>query len=166
MTASLAAASRLLGPGREWTRFGLRRRMAAPGLEMRHYVFPPGHRVPRHTHQQPSLVLMFSGAFRGSFAEEEFQGARGEIVAVPPGRAHSEMIGPRGAESLIIQWTGELDREMPERLFERHATHTGTAAHRWVRRVRLELARFDSVSPLVLEASALGLLAHRSAIHV
>ena len=119
--------------------------------------FPPGQRLPRHTHDRATFGVMLQGSFELTLVGRSFSCQPASVFLEPAGEAHSNRMGQGGAHVLVIQPdasrhdvfgpVGELlDRPW-------HMSHAGIAASAWT--IARELTGGDNLASLAIEAAAL-----------
>ncbi|HEX8245963.1 MAG TPA: hypothetical protein VF541_20785, partial [Longimicrobium sp.] len=107
-------------------------RLEAGGFVFTEARYAPGHRVPRHEHERPSLTLVLAGGFTESFDARAYDCGRDALLAKPPDAAHRNRYGPAGAHCLIVEVLPARWQALPpgaQRSLDRVAlSHRGAAA--------------------------------------
>ncbi len=108
----------------------------------------PEHEVEVHTHADAHFVLVLSGKYVSSARGMPAVSVRPALVYNPPGTTHRDCF--RGLDgrffTLSIPAGALAGRALPGQ-----ALKAGAIAEHRMRRVRAELARWDDVSPLVVD---------------
>jgi AraC family transcriptional regulator len=115
---------------------------------------PTRLRLPPHYHRQATLNVVLDGEYSetiGRGAARTFGPAT--MIAKPAGTVHSNEVGPASVECLVIEVPDQSPRgfDEPPRRSAMIAKSGG--------RLRAELARRDDITPMVVEALVLELLA-------
>jgi AraC family transcriptional regulator len=124
--------------------------------------FPPGLRIPTHTHEPACVTVVLEGEFSERLTNRDCACTRGSILAKPPLEPHDDLFGRSGSRQLII----EVERSTLEEDFsDGHpwdAIVTGRAheAEALARGLSREMLLSDSASRLAIEGLTLELLAH------
>jgi len=137
------------------------RSLEAGGVLVTHAVFPPGERLCPHVHERSCVATVLQGSFDSGMRGRSHWSRRGMVLTEPAGERHDNTFGTAGARILIVQPDArrvELLRPFAGLL---DGIHHFTDGHIDVlaRRLSLELARPDAVTPLAVEALGLELLA-------
>jgi AraC family transcriptional regulator len=136
------------------------RSMALDGFDVVEAWFPPGVRLPRHTHDRACVATMLEGSFDLAIAGRVFPCPPAAVATEPAGERHANRIGDAGAHVVVIQpdpcRTDLLRPFAPllERASQRH--HAGIAAA--AARLARELDHPDDLASLAAEAAVLEIL--------
>ena len=126
--------------------------------ETRHQPFMS---LPRHANDRATLVAVLRGDYTETVGGRAHRHPPGTLIVRPPSEIHSNTIGRQGAGCLLIELTAdrfESFRAHTTLFDEARAIEPGPA---WAPALRAtqEMASPDAVTPLVLEAHALEILA-------
>lgn len=128
--------------------------------------FPPGASLDAHVHDRTTFATMVEGAFDLVFTSPAMRRpvrpcTPGTVFTEPAGERHGNRVSEKGARVLVIQPdpdAEELLRPCSELLESvQHFRHAELAA--MARRLVREMDRHDDLAPLVLEGTALEMLA-------
>jgi AraC family transcriptional regulator len=117
--------------------------------------------LPRHYHENGALMFSTRGAFLETVARRTLECAAFDVIARPPGEAHSNRYED-GASCVIVNVTPAMIESFGTRLFEAPATLPRDVAIPIARRVGQEMADADRASPLVVEGLLLELIGEAS----
>lgn len=137
------------------------RSLDADGIRVTEAWFPPAAVLPPHVHDRPILCAMLDGSFDISFTGRRFGCTGGTMHIEPLGERHANYVGTVGAHVVVIQ--PDPDREAVVRPLRgaldvvAARREPGIAAR--ARRIAVELAAPDDVTPLAVAAFALEMLA-------
>lgn len=73
------------------------------GFRLTMASFPANARLPFHAHEHTVLSLILSGGFALSFERATHQCAAGTLFVEPAGERHADLLGPEGAQVLVIE---------------------------------------------------------------
>jgi len=134
------------------------------GFVIMETALEPSVRVPAHTHENATIVLMLAGDYRESFRGTSQAHGPLTVIAKPAGEKHANDVGPNGARCLVIELTNEKIREMDDVARPCAAPHiqVNSPASRTGLRIVRELRQPDALTPLALEGAALQLLVELS----
>ncbi|HVT46056.1 MAG TPA: AraC family transcriptional regulator [Thermoanaerobaculia bacterium] len=130
-------------------------RREAAGITVSRLDHRCGRRLPLHVHEQPYFSMVLQGGYREESGRRSIEYDPLTIVYHPPGTAHLDEIGPRGARFLLIEAEEQFVRleGVSEKLRSGHPTALPKRAG-WL---ALQLLRGDD--PFAQESIALALLA-------
>lgn len=123
--------------------------------------FPPGLRLPPHTHDRASFAVMIEGSFDVRIAGRTHECPSGFVITEPVAERHGNRVYRAGARVVVAQPQpdredlGEACGHLLDRV--RHFRHPGIAA--LASRLARELEAPDAVTPLAVEAGVLEMLA-------
>jgi AraC family transcriptional regulator len=136
------------------------RSMALDDFEVVEAWFPPGERLPRHTHDRACVAVMLEGSFDLSIAGRVLPCPPSAVATEPAGERHANRIGWSGAHVVVIQPDpGRTDLLRPFASALEHASHrfhAGITAR--ATRLSRELDRPDDLASLAAEAAVLEIL--------
>ena len=138
---------------------GPTRRAEVLGFEVAEYRFGTGHRLKRHEHAAPSLVLMFDGAFRGVARGVEYALGGGDWILAPAARDHAGTVGPNGSRAILVTPDEPRSAVMATLAPSGVDPLRGADAGRCARRIDRLLGSRDTSAELSLEAAILELYA-------
>jgi len=78
-------------------------RLAGP-FRVREALYPPGARMPPHSHDHPSVTMVLAGGLRESVGRDEDEATPLSVVVKPAMVRHADTFGPRGARTVQISW--------------------------------------------------------------
>jgi len=90
------------------------------GFLVREFVQPPGLSILPHAHQEPTLVVVVSGAVVDSFGMHELPLAPGELLVRPAGEEHAHEYGGEGAHVVAFSFSETRFLEQPVLQHVRH----------------------------------------------
>jgi len=128
------------------------RRGLIEGFTVSDVRFPPGARVPRHSHARPIFNFVLAGGYTEYWERRSFECRPRALLFHPVGIVHSERFSGAGARCLVVEfdpdWLLRLgDRAEP---IDNAVMQAGSLA--WIAgRLHGELYAGDDLSPLVLE---------------
>lgn len=138
----------------------LRQEVTAPAVHLSETWYPPGMRVPCHSHELPYFLLSVSGGFVETFTKKSYECKPMSVVFHPQGICHFGKISPEGCLSFNVQ----VRRSILERLHG-YASQPETVADQsggelsWLAlRVFREYRQADDCSPLAIEGLVLEML--------
>lgn len=131
---------------------------SAPGLSLAELRYPPGLRLPRHSHDGGVLCVAVRGGFGEDVRRTRFEAEQGALTWLPPGEPHRNQVGSAGLLGLRVEvgpgWLGakRAAAEHPPRIARGGAVAGfATALVREVRRGEDALAAaIESLVVLVL----------------
>lgn len=109
----------------------------------------PEHEVETHTHADAHFVLVLAGRYISSAHGMPPVSARPVLVYNPPGTTHRDCF--RGLDGRFFTLSIPADA-LAGRVLPARAVRGGVLAEHRIRRLRDELARWDDVSPLAVDA--------------
>src|SRR5262245_38236401 len=125
---------------------------------------PPGHRLPKHSHERAHFLTILDGSYAEDFGAETLEYEPLSTVFLPADETHSDQVHGGGARSFVIefepQWlTGWLGQAIP--LDKRICFRDGSLP--WLAlRLYQEFRAMDEQSPLAIEGLALEMVAEDS----
>lgn len=138
----------------------MRQEVTSPAVHLSETWYPPGMRVPCHSHELPYFLLLISGGFVETFTKNSYECKPMSVVFHPEGTCHFGRISPEGCLSFNVQ----VRRSTLERLHdyagrpETIADQTGGELSWLAMRVYREYRRADACSALAIEGLALEML--------
>ncbi len=146
---------------------GTTRRIA--GLVLAEAVYPGGHRLPEHAHEQPFFTLVLAGSFSEHADGVPRRCRPSSLLFYPEDEPHSEAFGPEGGRSLNIElgsgWLQRMEAfriPRPERSLEIVRRRSNWLATRLFRAWR----EGGSASELAIEEAVLSMLADLAEVGV
>lgn len=137
------------------------RRADTDGFLVTWVRFPPGARLPLHTHERATVAVILNGSFDGLMRGASRPCPASTVLTEPPGELHGNQFERAGADVLTVQpdpARAELLEPFAGVLSEvNHMRDLGVASV--ARRAAGELRTPDSVTPLAVEGLVLELLA-------
>jgi AraC family transcriptional regulator len=134
------------------------------GFLLTDYAYPPGFRIPRHSHERAYFSLVLEGAYTETYGRRTRECRASTVVFHPASEAHAEQIhGARGrtfSVELAPRWV-ERVREYPT-VVDTPAAFEGGELLWLASRLYREFLLEDAVSPLAVEGLALEILAEAS----
>ncbi|HYN07225.1 MAG TPA: AraC family transcriptional regulator [Vicinamibacterales bacterium] len=133
----------------------------AGGLLVTHAIFPVGSRLCPHVHERTCVATTLSGSFDSGMRGRSHWSTPGMVLTEPAGERHSNAFGTAGAQVLVVQPDGRrLELLRPFTGFLDSINHFADGHIMLLaRRLSIEIARPDDVTPLAIEALGLELLA-------
>jgi len=131
------------------------------GFYLKESAFPPGFRIPKHSHASPSFYLSIRGTSTEIFGKRRWECKPLSLVFTPPGEIHSEQYHDSGGHCFILEiGPNQMERfhEHSVRLDNANNYHVGLSAWLTMRLYR-EYRQMDEVSPLIIEGLALEIIA-------
>jgi AraC family transcriptional regulator len=137
------------------------RRADVDGFLVTWVRFPPGARLPLHTHERATVAVILNGSFDGLMRQASRPCPASTVLTEPPGELHGNQFERAGADVLTVQpdpARAELLEPFAGVLGEvNHMRDLGVASV--ARRAAAELRMPDSITPLAVEGLVLELLA-------
>jgi len=142
----------------DFSRFHVREGSVA-GFYLTETQHPAGYRIPRHSHQVPSLYLLLAGSLMEQFGRENAERHTAEVIFTPADRPHSNVFLGRGGRCLIV----ELNTSWNSRMAHGDGLPTELKSFRgqpaWLaNRLHNEFCSSDLISPLVIEGLVLEII--------
>lgn len=137
------------------------RSLEAEGLLVTDVLFPAGAYIPPHIHDRTCVATTLAGSFDSRMRGRSHWSEASMVLTEPIAERHDNRIGPAGARVLVVQPDAarqELLRPFSaflDAINHRADLRVALAA----RRLSVELAAVDTLTPLAVEALALELLA-------
>ena len=137
------------------------RSVDAGGLLITDAVFPPGERLCAHIHERTCVATTLDGSFDSRMRGRSHWSRASMLLTEPAGERHENVFGPTGAHVIVVQPDGgRLELLRPFTRLVDAINHLGDRQVGLIaRRISLEIARADDLTPLALEALGLELLA-------
>jgi AraC family transcriptional regulator len=82
--------------------------VACDGFVVREFVQPPGLKIPKHAHQEATLVVVVSGAVADRFGSREIPLGPGQLLVRPVGEEHAHQYGAQGAHVVAFSFADTL----------------------------------------------------------
>lgn len=116
--------------------------------------------LPRHDHECANIVFTLEGSFRETVGNRPQECETGSLLVKPPGAAHGNQYGRKGAHCLIVELSPHRldDIRTYTNLFETPAHVTGGTLSLIMRRIYSELRGQASGFELVIEGLILEML--------
>ena len=128
--------------------------------------FPAHTRLDMHTHSSALFGVMLDGAFNTRIMSRDAHYRAGSAWTEPAEEMHSNVASDRGARVIVMHpssTSGDLPFELRHLLDEIHCLDSGDwAADAW--RLEQECRSPDALSPLVVEGTAIALLARAARV--
>ena len=83
-------------------------RLRVQNLLLTENRFPPNLSIEEHSHAYPHFTIMLDGGFTETYEFDEFICEKGDVLIVPEGQPHTDVIGPNGAHSLSVEISRSL----------------------------------------------------------
>jgi AraC family transcriptional regulator len=133
----------------------------AGGLLVTHAIFPPRGRLCGHVHERTCVATTLRGRFDSGMRGRSHWSAPAMVLTEPAGERHHNVFGSTGAHVLVVQPDGcRIELLRPFAGFLDSINHFGDGHIALLaRRLSLEIAQPDDVTPLAIEALGLELLA-------
>ena len=133
----------------------------AGGLLVTHAAFPSRSRLCPHVHDRTCVATTLTGSFDSGLRGRSHWSRPGMVLTEPAGERHSNVFGTAGAHVLVVQPDGRrLELLRPFTRFLDSINHFADSHILLLaRRLSIEIARPDDVTPLAIEALGLELLA-------
>jgi AraC family transcriptional regulator len=133
----------------------------AGGLLVTHATFPARSSLTPHVHDRTCVATTLSGSFDSGMRGRSHWSTPAMVLTEPAGERHSNLFGTAGAHVLVVQ--PDSRRVELLRPFTGFLDTINHFADRQIallaRRLSIEIARPDDVTPLAVEALGLELLA-------
>jgi AraC family transcriptional regulator len=131
------------------------------GLLITDALFPPGERLCAHVHERTCVATTLEGTFDSRMRGRSHWSRASMLLTEPAEERHENLFGPGGAHVLVVQPDSrrvELLRPFT-RFLESINQLADPRAGLLARRISVEIARPDDLTPLTAEALGLELLA-------
>lgn len=137
------------------------RRLELDQIRVMDAVFPPDMRCGEHYHDQPSLAVVLEGSISKRYRRCGHDSTSNCVYSTPAGEPHRLQVGPAGMHLLIVEpVSGDLRLMEPfEGLFERVTSQPRSPAPILARQVTAELRAPDDLTPMVVDALVLAVMA-------
>ena len=143
------------------------RRVHAPTVDVVSAWFPPHARLASHTHAQAVFGIMLEGSFRTRILNRDVDYVASGAWTEPAEELHANTAGHRGAHVIVVQPAAaatdlahDCRRLLDEIVYLQSTELMGEAA-----RLDAECALQDDLSPLVVEGTALAMLARGARLY-
>jgi AraC family transcriptional regulator len=113
-------------------------------------IFPPNRRLPWHSHPLGCVAVVVDGAVDKRFARFQADARAGALITMPPEEPHEDRFGRAGAAIVVVE--SQVQEGQVSCVPDAEAALLAM-------RIRRELARPDSFTPLAVEGLALELTA-------
>jgi AraC family transcriptional regulator len=133
----------------------------AGGLLVTHAIFPARSRLCPHVHERTCVATTLSGTFDSGMMSRSHWSTAGMVLTEPAGERHSNRFGQADTHVLVVQPDSrrvELLRPFT-RFLDSINQFSDVSVVLLARRLSLEIARPDDVTPLAIEALGLELIA-------
>lgn len=134
-----------------------------PGFRLMEVQYPPGTKLPKHSHESACFGVMLHGAMTESYASATLEAHVRSVGFNAPDEVHSNTVSAEGASFLIL----EAEPDVTARALKysscigKSAVFNGGEISWLATKLIREWAQFDDVSPLAIEGLALELMAAR-----
>jgi AraC family transcriptional regulator len=131
------------------------------GFYLAEGAYPPGFRIPKHSHANPTFYLSIRGTSTELLGKRRWECKPLSLVFTPPGEVHSEQYHESGGHCFFLEiGPSQMQRfhEHSVRWDNAHNYHVGLSAWLTMRLYR-EYRQMDEVSPLIIEGLALEIIA-------
>lgn len=131
-----------------------------PGFVLRLGEHPPGTRIPRHSHEDPTICCVLRGGFTEYARGEAAECAAGGLKVMPAGEPHWNRFGLRITKGIRIDVDRDRFADVPaiHRVLDERRQASGGRGAELARRIVLELNSADSAGAIAAEGLALELL--------
>src|SRR5436309_745734 len=113
-------------------------------------IFPPNRRLPWHSHPLGCVAVVVDGAVDKRFTRFQADARAGALITMPPEEPHEDRFGRAGAAIVVVE--SQVQEGQVSCVPDAEAALLAM-------RIRRELARPDSFTPLAVEGLALELTA-------
>jgi AraC family transcriptional regulator len=140
------------------------RTIHAAGFDLTETTHRPNHKLSRHSHELANIAFTIDGSFTEILDNRRFDCVSHSIVIKPPGEAHANEYGRRGARCFLI----EVQPQRLESLYplsnqlNRVGHVRGSMLSMLALRISKEMRMMDTASLLALEGLTLELIAELS----
>jgi len=129
------------------------------GFAITEATYAPGHRIPRHNHESPSLTFVLKGGLDEAVHGRTESLSTRELLLKPGATEHSNQIGERGARLLLIEvLSADFADAAVQRAFSRPSRISTPFAAAPLLLVGDELERKDIYSSVCIEGLLLQLI--------
>jgi AraC family transcriptional regulator len=137
------------------------RSVEAGGLLVTDALFPPCAYLAPHVHERACVATTLTGSFDSRMRGKPYWSQSSMMLCEPAGERHDNRIGSGGARVLIVQPDGDrLELVRPFVSFLDVINHRGAPDVAPIaRRLSVEIAQPDNLTPLAVEGLALELIA-------
>jgi len=131
------------------------------GFYLKESAFPPGFKIPKHAHANPSFYLTIRGTSTEIFGSRRWECKPLSLVFTPPGEVHSEQYHDSGGRCFILEiGPTQLNRLREQSVHFDRASIYQIGLPAWLAiRLYREYREMDEVSPLIIEGLALEIIA-------
>jgi AraC family transcriptional regulator len=141
------------------------REVRTPSVDVVSAWFPPNARLTSHTHARAVFGVMLDGAFRTRIASREVDYLPAGAWTEPAEERHANVASARGARVLILQPTaGSTVSDVCRSLLDEIVYVRSFDLKADAARIEGECAGSDDLSPLVVEGTALAMLARAARV--
>ena len=143
------------------------RRVQTASVEVVSAWFPPNARLESHTHAQAVFGIMLDGSFRTRILGREVDYLPAGAWTEPAEERHGNVAGRAGAHVIVVQPTAEAAVLATEcrRLLDEVVSLRSAALLADATRLEAECGAPDDLSPLVVEGTALAMLARGARLY-
>ena len=143
------------------------RRVHAPSIDVVSAWFPPNARLDAHTHAQAVFGIMLDGSFRTTILGRDVDYLPAGAWTEPAEERHANVAGNAGAHVIVVQPSSAADDVSFEcrRLLDEVVSLRSADLLADATRLEAECAAPDDLSPLVVEGTALAMLARAARLH-
>ena len=137
------------------------RSVEAGGLLVTDALFPPCAYLSPHVHDRACIATTLNGSFDSRMRGKPYWSESSMMLCEPAGERHDNRIGSAGARVLIVQPDGyRFELVRPFVSFLEEINHRGAPDVASIaRRLSIEIAQPDNLTPLAVEGLALELIA-------
>src|SRR6266850_4735636 len=131
------------------------------GFYLKESAYPPGFRIPKHSHASPSFYLVIRGTSTEIFGRRRWECKPLSLVFTPPGEVHSEQYHDSGGRCFILEIAPNQLAHFHEHSvrFDRVSIYQVGLPVWLAMRLYREYRQMDDVSPLIIEGLALEIIA-------
>jgi AraC family transcriptional regulator len=143
------------------------RHVHAPTIDVVSAWFPPNARLDMHTHAQAVFGMMLEGSFQTNILGRDVDYLPGGAWTEPAEERHANVAGRAGAHVIVVQPTAaatEIGMEY-RRLLDEVVSMQSAELLADASRLEAECSAPDDLSPLVVEGTALSMLARAARLY-
>ena len=140
------------------------RRLELADFTLVESLYPPGSRMPRHTHELAHISVVLRGAYTEYYGRQQRSGEPAMLVLHPPDEDHAVTFHEKGARIFSVhlkpRWLERV--RVYSKILDRPADFRGGAPAWLAARLYHESRQTDGASPLMVESLALEIVATAS----
>jgi len=140
----------------------MRRTERIADLVLTEVAYPPGFRIPWHSHELAAFALTLRGSTTEAFAGLRFDNTESGMVVRPAGENHWDAMGEKGAKCFLIELPNSWSSDLPQfsAVMRRPFLHPAGVVTRLAQRTYREWLQNDTASKIGVQALALEIAAH------